>query len=182
MFNNNFYADKLKQINVQRSILSNEEHDLLVNWKEHMDSFLKDKKYIIVNEKTYIMIDSMDSNVYKTKGLLVGNLNSSLCDYTIQGLIINSDKNIINQGFCDHKRINVADNVITCTELNFKSVLEKKCEELFNNSDYNVDYQYKYYTSYFKEYILKKYNTMFPKFAHCFIEKMENKLDEELPF
>lgn len=179
MFNNNFYADKLKQINVQRSILSNEEHDLLVNWKEHMDSFLKDKKYIIVNETTYIMIDNIHSNIIKSKGLLFGNLDSSLCNYTINGLVINTDKKIINQGFCDHKNINMSDNVILCSELNFKSKFEVKCEELFNHSEYNILQQYKYYTSSFKENVLNTYYDLFPIYAHFFIEKLEAKIEEE---
>jgi hypothetical protein len=182
MFNNKYYIHELNQINEQRSKLSAEEHYLFINWKEHMDSFLNDKKYIIINERTYVMIESINSSLIQTNGLITGNIDSSLCDYTIQGLVMNIDKDTINQGFCDHIRINITDNVIQCTELNFKSVLEKKCEELFNNSDFNCVYQYKYYTSYFKENILKKYNIMFPNFVRYFVEKMENKLDEELPF
>lgn len=34
--------------------------------------------------------------------------------YVINGLIINFDKNIINQVLCDHKSINMTDNVIKC--------------------------------------------------------------------
>jgi hypothetical protein len=181
MFNNNLFTLKLNQINEQRSKLSAEEHDLFVNWKTQMDVYLEGKKFININESTFIMIDNIDSCIYKTTGLLAGNLDSSLCYYTIQGLVINIDKNTINQAFCDHKNIIVSDNVIICSELTFKSIFEMKCKEIFNHSDFNIEYQYKYYTPYFKENILTKYNTRFPIFVHEFIKKMEDKLEEELP-
>lgn len=51
-------------------------------------------------------------------------------------------------------------------------MFENKCELLFNYLRYNITYEYKFYTSFLKENVLNKYNSMFPKFAHNFIEKV----------
>lgn len=170
MFNNSVFVSKINKINCERNILGQNEYDIHLNWINELNIYLMDAKYIRINDNIFVMINKTSSNIYK---ILENNVINPMSVFEIYGLVVNTNKKLINEGFCDHIHLKLTDNVTICSEDDFKQAFETTCSIIFSDNEENFIYQYKNYYSLFYECIYIDYKYMFPEYVDTFMEKIE---------
>ena len=65
-------------------------------------------------------------------------------------------------------------------EETFNQALQERSSKVFADTEKNFKIQYYHYHSRFNDYVLEKYPDLFPQEVHDFVNRLEEKLDEEL--
>ena len=180
MFDNKNYRELSKEIAKKRKELLDEEDCLIKRWQVHLDFYLKDADYILINDCIWVKIDKIESGTVRLgKNLMDKHTTPSW--YRINGLVVfDDDTDEINNSFAPSRNINITDCVKKINEEVFNQALQERSSKVFADTEKNFKIQYYHYHSRFNDYVLEKYPDLFPQEVHDFVNRLEAKLDEEL--
>ena len=176
MFDNREYVDLQKQLQIDKIELVNKEYEMYKNWTENLASFINDaeSKYLLINDCTVIKVEDTCSGVIKQGD------KSVIHWFRLFGLVIyDDDLNLIYDSFSGIYKLNLTDKIQLITKEEFDVKFKEKCDIVFADTETNFNIQLHHYISRFDECVLEKYPEMFPQSVHDFVERLNEKLDNE---